>query len=230
MVSLSSYGPNPLAGVNRNNAQARGWGPGWPNAQESKMLTVSAAGVKVRVRREISALVQTLFQITEARGYDVKVGQTWGFANRAIKGTRTASNHSWGLAVDVNSLDNPQSRPLQTNLPAAVVHDWEACHFYWGGRYTNATPDPMHFEYVGRPADVVADLKRAKAILAGLTKPAADIKEEDDLPYTEAQLRAMMQAEIEEYMQRFWVAPTGTGTAIRAQLSRIEKQTKPVTK
>jgi len=45
---------------------------------------------------------------------------------------------------------------------------------------------------------------------------------EDDLPYTEAQLRAMMQAEIEEYMRRFWAAPTGTGTAIRMQLNRIE--------
>ncbi|WP_406057178.1 hypothetical protein [Kribbella sp. NBC_00889] len=45
---------------------------------------------------------------------------------------------------------------------------------------------------------------------------------EDDLPYTQAQLRAMMQAEIEEYMRRFWAAPTGTGTAIRKQLNRIE--------
>ena len=45
---------------------------------------------------------------------------------------------------------------------------------------------------------------------------------EDDLPYTQAQLRAMMQAEIEEYMKRFWAAPTGTGTAIRKQLNRIE--------
>jgi hypothetical protein len=45
---------------------------------------------------------------------------------------------------------------------------------------------------------------------------------EDDLPYTQAQIRAMIQAEIEEYMKRFWAAPTGTGTAIRMQLNRIE--------
>lgn len=44
--------------------------------------------------------------------------------------------------------------------------------------------------------------------------------------YTETQLRAMMQAEIEEYMKRFWAAPTGTGTAIRAQLDRIEMAVK----
>lgn len=185
MAKLSSYGPNPLAGASRNNAAERGWGPGWPNAQEDKMLTVSAAGVKVRVRREISGLIQTLLTLTEARGYDVKVGQTWGFANRAIRGTRTPSNHSWGLAVDINSLDNPQSRPLRTNLPPAVVHDWEACHFYWGGRYTNALPDPMHFEYVGRPADVATDLKRARNILAALTKPSDVVPEEDTLSAAE---------------------------------------------
>jgi hypothetical protein len=45
---------------------------------------------------------------------------------------------------------------------------------------------------------------------------------EDDLPYTPDQIRAMVQAEIEEYAKRFWVEPTGTGTAIRAQLDRIE--------
>jgi hypothetical protein len=230
VVSLTAYGPNPLAGANRNNAQARGWGTGWPNAQEDKMVVVAAAGVRVRVRREIAGLVKTLMLCTAARGYRFKVGACWGFANRAIRGTRTPSNHSWGLALDWNSQDNPQARPLTTDLPPDVVHDWESCGFYWGGRYTRALPDPMHFEYVHSPGNVAADLQRAAAILAGLTKPASDIREEDDLPYTEAQLRALVQAEIEEYMRRFWVDKSGTGTAIRAQLDRIEKNTKPAAK
>jgi hypothetical protein len=47
--------------------------------------------------------------------------------------------------------------------------------------------------------------------------------------WTEAQLRAMMQAENEEYAIRFWIDPSGTGTALRnlqqaakLQLDRIE--------
>lgn len=47
--------------------------------------------------------------------------------------------------------------------------------------------------------------------------------------WTEAQLRAMMQAEEEEYAIRFWIAPSGTGKALRdmvlaskLQLDRIE--------
>jgi hypothetical protein len=226
MAALAAYGSNPLAGANSNNAQGRGWGPGWPNAQTSKMVTVSAAGVKVRVRREIATLVQTLMLISAKRGYKFKVGACWGFADRAIRGTKTPSNHSWGLALDWNSEDNPQGRPFTTDLPPAMVHDWENCHFYWGGRYQNSLPDPMHFEYIGRPADVAADLKRAQATLASLSKPA-DTEQEDDLPYTEAQLRALIQAEIEEYAKRFWVASDGTGTAIRKQLARIDANTKP---
>jgi hypothetical protein len=49
------------------------------------------------------------------------------------------------------------------------------------------------------------------------------------MPWTEAQLRAMMQAENEEYAIRFWIDPSGTGTALRnmvqaskLQLDRIE--------
>jgi hypothetical protein len=47
---------------------------------------------------------------------------------------------------------------------------------------------------------------------------------EDDMAYTEAQLRAMMQAENEEYAIRFWVDPSGTGTAIRNLLNKMNLQ------
>lgn len=46
-------------------------------------------------------------------------------------------------------------------------------------------------------------------------RPPATTTPEDDMPWTEAQLRAMMQAEEEEYAIRFWVAPSGTGKALR---------------
>lgn len=46
----------------------------------------------------------------------------------------------------------------------------------------------------------------------------------DDMPYTEAQLRAMMQAENEEYAIRFWIDPTGTGTALRNQVTYMLNQ------
>ncbi len=42
--------------------------------------------------------------------------------------------------------------------------------------------------------------------------------------WTQEQLRAMMQAENEEYAIRFWIDPTGTGTALRNQVTFILNQ------
>lgn len=42
--------------------------------------------------------------------------------------------------------------------------------------------------------------------------------------WTEAQLRAMMQAEEEEYAIRFWVSPGGTGTALRNMITKMNLQ------
>jgi hypothetical protein len=170
----AEYGPNPHAGAARNNAKERGWGPGWPNCNGSKQVRVEKAGVKVPVRRELAELVAVLFAATEKRyGYDIKPGQTFGFACRPIKGsTTTASNHSWGLAVDINSVTNPMQSTFKSNMPPKMVRMWEACGFYWGGRYTDR-PDAMHFEYIFRPADVPRHLKKAKAFLADVPAPLA---------------------------------------------------------
>jgi D-alanyl-D-alanine carboxypeptidase len=171
--SRGDYGPNPNQGKARNNAAGRGWGSGWPNAQANRMVKVGRAGVTVTVRREIAPLVAVLLDKTERLfKYDVKKGQTWGFANRPIRGTRTPSNHSWGLAVDINSLANPMGSRFVTDLPPAVVAMWEGCGLYWGGRYQKR-PDAMHFEYIGRPQDVAAHLRRAQTWAPASPRAAA---------------------------------------------------------
>jgi len=80
---------------------------------------------------------------------------------RAIAGTRTASNHSWGVAVDLNWSLNPYRRPMTTNIPGWMVTLWNRYGFAWGGHY-RGTPDPMHFEFMGTPQD--ADAMTALAI------------------------------------------------------------------
>ena len=57
------------------------------------------------------------------------------------------SHHSWGAAVDINSLTNPYgSDPRQ---PAVLVRVMRERGFAWGGRWT--VPDGMHFEFVDIP-------------------------------------------------------------------------------
>lgn len=164
-MKRSDYPARP-SGIDRNRAEAHGWGSGWPSCQRTKMAAVTKAGVTVYVRREIAALVATLLEATERQGYDVKPGQTWGFACRAIRGTDTPSNHSWGLALDINSLTNPMSTTFASDIPPAVVAMWWAAGFYWGGWY-GSRPDTMHFEYIHRPSDVDRDLTAARTYLTG---------------------------------------------------------------
>ena len=198
---LSNYGPNPHAGVPRNNASQRGWGAGWPNCQRGKQLAVRKAGVTVLVRAEIAPLIAALFEATENLGYDIMsegqgaCGGTWGYACRPIRGTQYPSNHSWGLAVDINAPCNPMGSRFISDIPPEVVRIWEACGFYWGGRYQNR-PDAMHFEYIRRPEDVPAGLLRA---LNYLTNEEDDVLKQGDRGH---KVR-IMQWQIKAYLDAY---------------------------
>lgn len=164
------------------------FGSGWPNCQPSKIVTlVRSDGLRLPLHRDLVGLVSLLIDLTELSGYDVKPGETWGYACRPVSGTRTASNHSWGTAVDINAPSNPYAsalwhqrnargtRPfglaLVTNIPQQVVELWEAHGFRWGGRY-GGKPDPMHFEFMGSVAEAKAHETRLRQFLAGNGKPA----------------------------------------------------------
>lgn len=167
------------------SAANRGWGTGWPNCQWDKFVTlVRADGLRLPVRRELADLTAILLDLTELSGYDVLPGQTWGVACRPISGTRTPSNHSWGLADDLNAPANPYASTdwhrrnargtfpfglrLVCNIPQNVIEMWEAHGYRWGGRYSTK-PDPMHFEFMGTPADAARHTARLRAFLGGTT-------------------------------------------------------------
>jgi hypothetical protein len=157
---LSAYGANVNEGKNDLDAQQRGWGRGWPNCQSGAMVTISSAGETLKVHRNLKDLFVVLMNNTERRfGYNIHTA--YGYACRNISGQNIASNHSWGLAVDINPLQNPQRTTFRCEIPPGAVKMWEVCGFYWGGRY-KITKDTMHFEYIFRPSDVAADLVQAK--------------------------------------------------------------------
>ena len=74
------------------------------------------------------------------------------------------------------------------------------------------------------PAACVNYVATGKLVTAPVKPPTDTTQSGDDMPYTEAQLRAMMQAEEEEYAIRFWIDPSGTGTALRNQVTFILNQ------
>lgn len=167
------------------SAKHRGWGSGWPSCRSASMASVVGGGVRLTLRREVAPIVATLLNYAEkSLDYPVRAGQTGGFACRSISGTDVASNHSWGLAVDINWQRNPMSRRFVCDLPPELITAFWKCGFYWGGWYSGGRYDPMHFEYIGSPGDVARHLAKARA-LAGSpagTKPPVKPPPADSQP------------------------------------------------
>jgi hypothetical protein len=133
-------------------------------------------GVAVMVRRELITLTElTLAVAKEVHGYTIWTrnpngnGENWGpwgYQNRAISGTNTASNHSKGRAMDWNAPWNGYAssfQAIQSDFPPAMVRDIESLGWAWGGRYGDA----MHWEFCWTPGDVARFEQRARQLLSG---------------------------------------------------------------
>jgi hypothetical protein len=158
--SISDYSISP---------KVKGWGNGWPQNIAGDMMRVKAdtSGTRINVHKRIAALVDILLDETERRGYRLDPATCGGYVNRPIKGTKKASNHSWGLAVDLNWQKNPESwdGAVHTNLPSWLPPLWGRYGFAWGGNYHGTHKDPMHLEFMGSPADAADMLAKARSDL-----------------------------------------------------------------
>ena len=91
-------------------------------------------------------------------------GQCWGFANRPIRGSTTPSNHSWGLAIDLDAPSNPMTTNPRAPHTIGSYARGIAAHygFRWGGDY-RVRKDYMHFEYMGTPASAAVLTRRLRS-------------------------------------------------------------------
>jgi hypothetical protein len=120
------------------------------------------------------------YRITDAIGYNFRCTSN---TRKDCVGLTSASlsNHSWGLAIDINVGANPEVRylptadspstacsvPMATNMPQWVVQTAEKWGLLWGGYgwsggcatpatvKSNVIRDPMHFEFRGSVEDAV---------------------------------------------------------------------------
>lgn len=154
----------------------KGWGSGWPAERSADMRKVVAekSRARVNVHYRIARLVDLLLEETERRGYVIHKEQVGGYANRPIRKSDPPrpSNHSWGLALDINSLINEfrTDGKLVTNIPGWMPKLWNRYGFAWGGAYKHNRKDPMHFEFMGSPADA-DDLTQAAIRALGSGHP-----------------------------------------------------------
>lgn len=115
------------------------------------------------------------------RGYQFKNGQCWGYNCRPVRGsTTTPSNHSWGLALDFNSVYNWLGRTDGGDIPVWMRDLWKAYGFRWGGDFSGRK-DPMHFEYMGTRSSV--DSQMAKFNRMRAEQAERELEEADDMKF-----------------------------------------------
>jgi hypothetical protein len=184
------------------------------------------------VRTEIRELASLLLQVSERRGYiNLQPGWCWGGACRPIKRsdgtlTTTPSNHSWGLALDVNAPDNPFGGTSHT-IDRPMADLWNAYGFRWGGDYST-TKDWMHFEFMGTPADAGELTEKARAELAGevegLTPEQEDaIKRMTTFIDTLTEELGKRDGRVEEGEAEEGAAPAGAAKRVARTVLKAEK-------
>jgi hypothetical protein len=154
--------------------------PGWVSAHLS---TASfPTGVRSFCHNVVIPALQAAFAEVAARGLggaiDVSNTNTFGGCFNAHEitalGSTTGgflSKHSWGMAIDMNTVENPEGSPPTMNCD--VVRIFRKWGFAWGGNFLQG--DGMHFEWVGQPRDQLAFPSRycPNIVTAGATAAAA---------------------------------------------------------
>lgn len=138
-------------------ANLRGWGQGWPVDRSREMRRVAAyrSGADFDVHHEIAPLVKHLIDEVERRGYLIDHGvadvdDDWSYSNRPIRERSVPSNHSWGLAIDIDAQEYLLGS--YRRLPQWVVDLFKQYRFDYGGDWSGRK-DPMHFEFNGTPRE-----------------------------------------------------------------------------
>lgn len=170
------------------SAQDRGWGdPDSTNYRSRVIRTITIAGVRLAIHREVAHLFAGFIGELTRGGYRLDISQDdWGYANRCVRGTGLGtgrpcvkSNHSWGLAVDLNAIDNPMTAAhphhggqvghnpagVHTDMPPGTAELAARWGLTWGANYRGTRKDAMHFEFLGTPADVANYPKPAQLAL-----------------------------------------------------------------
>lgn len=166
-----------LAPHKAERVTARGVRDGIKREADGMAVLSTGSGAKFRVSADHAVRFQGLLADLEDAGVEIKADQSGGYAKRNIAGTNTASQHSFGRAIDLNWHEN--ARGTKGKLDPELARSLAAKHgLTWGGDWKN--PDPMHFE-VDRSASPSAAppvAQRSITAFAGMGKTANDASSE----------------------------------------------------
>jgi hypothetical protein len=168
-----SYRPGcPVSPAQLRRVEVSYWGFDGKRRVGSIVVRDTAARDVVSVFRRLYAArfpIRRLRLVEAYKGSDdasMAADNTSGFNCRYVSGTRRWSQHAYGLAIDINPVENPfvhggrveppagrryldrtRARPGMIVAADVVVRAFAAIGWRWGGRWS--TPDYQHFSATG---------------------------------------------------------------------------------
>ena len=128
----------------------RGWVKITNDFESKHMVTAKLPFVKPRYlhKKILPALRKALELIEKKCPYDsryeyIEVLQIFAPRHIGNNRARRLSCHTWGIAFDINPVDNMPGDSDYT-IPSYIVDIFESVGFTWGGRFSSK--DYMHFE------------------------------------------------------------------------------------
>lgn len=120
----------------------------FPSGVTARCNLAIAADLTAALQAVVDAGLASLIDLTNTNAYG---GCTTGSAryNRIAINLHLLSKHSWGGAIDMNTVTNCQG--CVPAMDCRIVRIFRAHGFAWGGN--SITADGMHFEWVGQPRD-----------------------------------------------------------------------------
>lgn len=157
---VDAYG-DPLAG-SRVDPRTRGWfipNPQWEVENLTGILTADLPGFppfgtvhveKIKLHKKVAPVFRATWDELVRRGLQDKLRTYSGaFAPRHMghDPSRPVSVHAYGAAIDFDAAWNGYGVPLErAQINREVVKVFESAGWHWGGRWSGAYCDAMHFQ------------------------------------------------------------------------------------
>ncbi|RGG64343.1 hypothetical protein DWW96_09545 [Eubacterium sp. AF17-7] len=122
--------------------------------------------MNLTVHAKLAEEFKSIFEDMAKEKFKIKASETCAYVWKNIIGTGTVSQHSYGLAIDINWNDNPcfyntnvdvsngyggyQPGQNQYSVTKKIIQIWKSHGFYWGGDWSGKK-DTMHFSYTEKP-------------------------------------------------------------------------------
>lgn len=129
---------------------------GWP-VHPTSAGCVSLSWITGRVDPRVHDLLDRFCKRFDAEVEPIIRAHSWGYANRAIRGSTQVSNHASGTAIDLNAPAHPMGKrgtftQKQERAIRAILRDFP--QLTWGEDWKR--PDEMHFEINVKPEALMA--------------------------------------------------------------------------